>query len=117
MANHQLTDERLRSWLDTQQLARERLCLAVLSLDKRFTNIRPRNPRGGRDGGRDLEATYKDGRQAWAAIGFQNSVSDSREEKKAAVQKFKKDLARALKEEKNLKVFVAFTNVGLTAGE
>lgn len=49
------TDERLKSYLDTNQLHREQLCLAILALDKRFTNVRPRHPRGGPDGGRDIE--------------------------------------------------------------
>lgn len=113
----QLTDERLRSWLDGQQLARERMCLAVLSLDKRFKQVTPRNPRGGRDGGRDLEAIYEDGQKAWIAIGFQNSVSDSDADKKQAEQKFKSDLKRAQDENSSLGVFVFFTNVSLTAGK
>ena len=87
MSSVKKTDERLRSWLDTNQLARERMCLAILSLDSRFLNVRPRNPRGGRDGGRDLEATLSDGREVWGAIGFQNSVSDSSDDKKQAKRK------------------------------
>ncbi len=39
-----LTDERLKSYLDTNQLHREQLCLALLALDNRFTNVRPRHP-------------------------------------------------------------------------
>ena len=38
-------------------------------------------------------------------------------EKKRAAKKFKEDVARALHEKANLKVFVAFTNVSLTVGE
>lgn len=53
------TDEKLKGFLDTNQLHREQLCLAVLSLDKRFTDVRPRHPRGGRDGGRDIEAMFR----------------------------------------------------------
>lgn len=117
MATHQITDERLRSYLDTNQLARERMCQAVLSLDKRFRDIHTRNPRGGRDGGRDLEAIYEDGRKAWAAVGFQNSVSDSKKNKKEANRKFKSDYERAKAENPSLAVFVFFTNVYLTVGE
>ena len=111
------TDERLRSWLDTNQLARERLCQAILSLASRFHEVRPRNPRGGPDGGRDLEAIFHDGRKVWAAIGFQNSVSDSPHNKKQASKKYHADLKRALEEKSDLKVFVFFCNVALTAGE
>lgn len=117
MSTPSKTDERLRGWLDTNQLARERLCQAVLALDRRFANVRPRNPRGGRDGGRDLEATFSDGQEAWAAIGFQNSVSDSKEDKKQAKKKFRDDLKRAFEEKSDLKVYVFFCNVALTAGE
>ena|SRR3989442_8852316 len=91
-----LTDERLKCWLDTNQLSRERLCQSVLSLDRRFKDVRPRHPRGGPDQGRDLEATDADGRTAWAAIGFRNSATDSRDDKRAATNKFKADVKRAL---------------------
>ena len=64
----QLTDERLRHWLDTNQLARERLCQVVLSLDRRFRDVRPRHPGGGPDGGRDLEAIFEDDRVTFGAI-------------------------------------------------
>ena len=40
------TDERLKSYLDTNQLHREQMCRALLSIDKRFTDVRPRHPRG-----------------------------------------------------------------------
>jgi hypothetical protein len=32
------TDERLKGYLDTNQLQRERVCLAILAIDKGFTN-------------------------------------------------------------------------------
>jgi hypothetical protein len=54
-----ITDERLKSYLDTNQLQRERMCLAILSIDRRFTNLRPRHPRGGPDGGRDVDAIFR----------------------------------------------------------
>jgi hypothetical protein len=117
MSQPQRTDERLRQWLDGQQLPRERMCQAVLALDRRFSQVKPRHPRGGPDGARDLEAVFENKRVAWAAIGFQNSVSDSREERAKAKKKFKDDLKNALQENPNLKVFVFFTNVCLTAGE
>jgi hypothetical protein len=31
------TDERLKNFLDTNQLHREQMCLAVMSIDKRFS--------------------------------------------------------------------------------
>jgi hypothetical protein len=117
MGKPQETDERLRSWLDSNQLARERLCLAILSLDRRFSNVRPRQPRGGPDMGRDLEATFRDGRRAFGAVGFVNSASDSPANKRAVKRKFRDDLRRALQADNNLKIFVFFTNVSLTVGE
>ena len=113
----QQTDERLRSWLDTNQLARERLSLAVLALDKRFSAVSPRHPRGGPDGGRDIDAIFQDGRKAFAAVGFVNSACDSTSEKGEIRNKFKADLARALTADSSLKVFVFITNVALTVSE
>lgn len=111
------TDQRLRSWLDTNQLGRERLCQAVLALDERFSLVRMRHPRGGPDGGRDLEAQFLDGRRVFGAVGFQNSVSDSPNERTAASRKFKADLEVAIEADRDLKVFVFFTNVSLTLGD
>ena len=64
-----------------------------------------------------MEATFSDGRQAWGAIGFQNSVSDSPADKRQAKKKFSDDMKRALKEKPDLEVFVFFCNVALTVGE
>jgi len=50
------TDERLKSYLDTNQMAREQMCLAVMANDRRFSNVQPRHPRGGPDGARDIRA-------------------------------------------------------------
>ena len=91
-----LTDERLRNWLDSNQLDRERLCQAVLSVDGRFKQIKMRQPRGGPDKGRDLEAVYDGDRGAWIAVGFRNSVSDSPSDRNWASRKFRSDLASAL---------------------
>jgi hypothetical protein len=113
----QETDQRLRSWLDTNQLGRERLCQAILALDERFTLVRLRHPRGGPDGGRDLEAQFFDGRRVFGAIGFQNSISDSQTERSAASRKFNADLEAALTADSGLNVFVFFTNVSLTLGD
>src|SRR4051812_23894956 len=98
MSTAQHTDERLRNSLDGQQLSRERLCLAVLGLDNRFANIKPRNPRGGPDGGRDIEAVFQGSQVAWGAVGFQNSVNDSSAQRKKAAKKFSDDLSRAKEE-------------------
>ena len=68
------TDERLKSYLDTNQLGREQMCLAILALDKRFTNVRPRHPRGGPDGGRDIEAVFRKEHLAYGAVGFVNQL-------------------------------------------
>ncbi|MBA3650150.1 MAG: hypothetical protein H0W66_01385 [Chthoniobacterales bacterium] len=117
MSTPQQTDERLRSWLDANQLARERLSVAVLALDKRFSSVTSRHPRGGPDGGRDIEAFYQNSRKAFAAVGFVNSACDSPRELLEVRNKFKADLLRALVADNALKVFVFFTNVSLTVSE
>lgn len=111
------TDERLRSWLDTDQLARERMCQTVLSLDPRFSNVQLRQPRGGRDGGRDLVAVFQEVEECWGAIGFRNSPSDSTEDQSWTRAKFKADLDAALQNNTKLRVFVFMTNVRLPAGQ
>ncbi len=111
------TDERLKSYLDTNQLARERLCLAVLAIDKRFSNVKPRHPRGGPDGKRDIDATFQHSHKAFGAVGFLNQANDSDEHRKRAIDKFQDDLDAALAAEPDLKVFVFLTNVNLTISE
>ena len=73
------TDERLKSYLDTNQLHREQLCRAILAIDKRFSDVRPRHPRGGPDGGRDIEALFRDESLAYGAVGFVNQANDSKD--------------------------------------
>lgn len=111
------TDERLKSYLDTNQLARERLCRAVLELDRRFSEVRPRHPRGGPDGGRDIEAVFEAGERAFGAVGFVNQANDSREQKIKIERKFLEDLDSALSSDATPPIFVFLTNVNLTAGE
>lgn len=113
----QLTEERLRTWLDGNQVQRERMCMALLSLNQKYSDIRPRRPKGGPDGGRDIEAFYDDSYIVWGAVGFRNSANDSKEDKKWIKQKFEDDLKSALDENPNLKGFVFFTNVDLTPAE
>jgi len=111
------TDERLKSYLDTNQLHREQLALAVLALDKRFTEVRPRHPRGGPDGGRDIEAIFRGNQLAFAAVGFVNQADDSEEKKRTIRSKFADDLQSALRNTPAPEVLVFFTNVNLTVGE
>lgn len=111
------TDERLKSCLDTNQLARERLCHAVLALDKRFTEVNPRHPRGGPDGGRDIEAVSRQEQRVFGAVGFVNQANDSDEQKKIIRKKFGDDLKSALAAAPKPEVFVFLTNVNLTIGE
>lgn len=94
------TDEKLKSFLDTNQLHREQLCLAILALDKRFTNVRPRHPRGGPDGGRDMEAQFRGTELAYRAVGFVNQATDAEEKKRtqclgSAVRKTNQNQAKA----------------------
>lgn len=111
------TDEKLKSFLDTNQLHREQLCLAVLSLDKRFTDVRPRHPRGGRDGGRDIEALFRGTALAYGAVGFVNQAADVDEKKKTIRAKFADDLKSAVEAAPKPLVFVFFTNVNFTVSE
>jgi len=111
------TDERLKSYLDTNQLHREQMCRAILAIDKRFSEVQPRHPRGGRDGGRDIEGIYRDSQLAYGAIGFVNQANDSVEQKKIIKAKFESDLNNALSADKKPDVFIFFTNINLTIGE
>jgi hypothetical protein len=111
------TDERLKSRLDTNQLSRERMCLAVMAIDRRFSDVRPRHPRGGPDGARDIDATFKGVQRVFGAVGFVNQANDSDQHKKAAQDKFKDDLSAALEQQPKPQVFIFFTNVNLTLGE
>ncbi|UDQ76811.1 hypothetical protein LJQ72_04295 [Pectobacterium brasiliense] len=111
------TDERIKCYLDTNQLHREQLCRAVLAIDQRFTDVRPRHPRGGPDGGRDIEAVYRDEQTAYGAVGFVNQANDSKEQKKIIREKFTSDLNSALVSNRSLGAFVFFTNINLTIGE
>lgn len=111
------TDERLKGFLDTNQLSRERMCLAILSLDKRFSNVRPRHPRGGPDGGRDIEATYRGSHLAYGAVGFVNQAADTDDKKRDVRAKFRDDLANAREAEPRPDVFVFMTNINFTVGE
>lgn len=110
------TDERLRYALNGDQPSRERLCLAVLALDRNYTDINPRRPEGGPDGSRDLQC-YRNAQHCFGAVGFINNVSDSKENKRSAKEKFKADLKAAINSEPNLQAFVFFTNIDLTPTE
>ena len=111
------TDERLKAYLDTNQLHREQMCLAILAVDKRFSEVRPRHPRGGPDGGRDIEALYRDNQRAFAAVGLVNQANDSEEQKKRVREKFTEDLQAAVRAQPTPKAFFFLTNINLTIGE
>jgi hypothetical protein len=110
------TNERLKYWLDSRQPDRERMCIHVLMLDRNYSDVQPRRPEGGPDGARDIQAKWK-GVECFGAVGFRNKVTDSADDKRAAAQKFRDDLAAALEQRPGLKAFVFFTNVDLTPGE
>ena len=109
-----LTEERLRYHLDSNQVMRERLCLAILPMMGPYTREKPRRPKGGPDGGRDIEAVYEGKIQAWGAIGFRNGGGNDEAARRDMQQKFRLDLERALSENPTLKVFFFFTNVDFT---
>ena len=115
------TDRQLKDKLNTNQAMRERMCLELLQTQADFTDIRPRLPKGGPDGGRDIEALYKGSKRVLGAVGFINDATDTDEHRRKAKSKFAEDLQKAstvLPDEYNRKpeVFVFFTNVGLTPG-
>jgi hypothetical protein len=111
------TDLRLRSWLDSRQREREQMCRSVLALDPHYSEVRPRHPSGGRDGGRDIEAVFDGDRIAYGGVGFHNSANDSNEQKREIRKKFSSDLKSALSANPDLKVFAFFTNLHFTMGE
>jgi hypothetical protein len=111
------TDIRLRSWLDSNQRDREQMCRAILELDSCYTQVRPRHPSGGPDGGRDIEALFDNIRTAFGAVGFTNGANDSEKQKKQIRKKFSADLTSALLSNPDLKVFAFLTNVHLAMGE
>lgn len=117
MQDHRDTDERLRQRLNSDQVSRERMCISVLALDARYTQIEPRRPEGGPDQGRDLQAVF-DGRfDVYGAVAFINSATDSAAELRQISQKFEDDLDSALTANSELRGFVFFTNIDLTPGE
>lgn len=111
------TDERLRSRLDTNQLGREELCLGILALDNRFSDVKPRHPRGGPDGGRDIDAVYRGNQTAAVAVGFVNGANDSKSQKAQIRKKFQSDVDSAKAGSSGAEVFVFMTNLALTMGE
>jgi hypothetical protein len=111
------TDIRLRSRLDANQRDREQMCRAVLAINPHYSDVRPRHPLGGPDGGRDIEAVFDGERTAYGAVGFINSANDSDEQKKRIRAKFTSDLASACGAKPDLKVFAFLTNLHFTLGE
>jgi hypothetical protein len=111
------TDERLKSYLDSNQTSREQMCLSVLAIDSRFSEVRPRHPKGGPDGGRDIEALYRQSQLAFGAVGFINQANDSSQQKNAITKKYWADLTSALRADPKPEMFVFFTNLSLTIGE
>jgi len=116
MTDTRLTEERLKSWLDSNQVQRERLCVNLLPLFDNYSKVEPRRPKGGPDQGRDIQAYYN-GNKVFGGVGFKNSANDSSQHKKWAKRKFKEDLKAAKEELKSLDSFVFFTNVDLTPKE
>lgn len=117
MSDPRETEQRLRSWLDANQLQRERLCIQLLPLFGNYSDVQPRRPKGGPDGARDIQAVYNGSIVVWGAVGFRNSANDSEGDKKWVTKKFSTDIESALVQNPNLRGFVFFTNVDLTPRE
>ena len=111
------TTQRLKDQLNSNQAGRERLCAALLSIDKRFSSVTPRHPEGGRDGGADMDAIFLPGQKAVGAVGFVNNANDSAGQKKTIKAKFLEDAKSARKQADPPSAFVFFTNINLTVGE
>lgn len=109
----QQTDERLKSYLDTHQLNRERLGLAVLALDRRYSDLKPRHPRGGKDGGRDIEGRFQHTELVYGAVGFVNGAHDSKPQRTQIARKFREDLDNALQAKPTPTAFAFVTNLNL----
>jgi hypothetical protein len=92
------------------------MCLGILAIDERFGNPRPRCPKGGPDGARDIEVIFN-GVETWGAVGFRNSANDSHEDKRWVRNKFEADLDAAIRENPVLQSFVFLTNIDLTPTE
>src|ERR1700730_13482337 len=116
MSEPRETEERLRNWV-TDQSEQERLCLAILTLDARFSEVKPRRPKGGPDGARDIEAVFQNKENVWGAVGFRKNVKDDSEDKRWVKKKFKADVVAAKKENPSLRGFIFFTNIDLTPKE
>ena len=114
MDGPRLTEERLRHHLDSNQVMRERMCLALLPLLGPYTREQSRRPKGGPDGGRDIEAVYQGAIPVWGAVGFRNGGGADDAARHWAEEKFNTDLDHALEENPSLVGFVFFTNVDLT---
>lgn len=112
-----VTDERLRCWLDANQLQRERLCAQILPLLGDYSDVAPRRPRGGPDGSRDIQAIFGGTLEVWGAVGFRNGAKDDNADKNWVKKKFRSDLKSALEKNRSLKGFVFLTNVDLTPTE
>jgi hypothetical protein len=82
-----------------------------------YTNVKPRRPKGGPDGARDIEAEFASGTPVWGAVGFRVNANDSREDKSWVKKKFRDDLAAALDGNASLKGFVFLTNIDLEPAE
>ncbi|WP_027545319.1 hypothetical protein [Bradyrhizobium sp. WSM2254] len=110
------TDRRLKDQLNANQAKRERMCLEILSVQQDYTDLLPRLPKGGPDGGRDIQGFHR-GELFFGAVGFVNDATDTDEHRSQIQRKFGDDLDNALKpkEDKPIpKGFVFLTNVGLT---
>lgn len=116
MDGARLTDERLRFGLNGDQSARERMCTALLNLDRSYTDIRPRRPEGGPDGSRDIEARWRDA-HCVGAVGFLNRASDTPEQRRQIKKKFRDDLLAAKASVPDARGFVFFCNLDLTPRE
>ena len=117
MSKPSRTEERLRNYLDSSQFLRESLCIALLPILGPFTQVKPRRPKGGPDGGRDIEAMFSGSYVTWGAVGFRNGGGNDKYARRESIKKCESDIGVAREENHELTHFVFFTNVDLTPAQ
>ncbi len=92
------------------------MCAEMLAALEGYSDVRPRLPKGGPDGGQDMQALFN-ASVCYGAVGFVNDAADLAQHRNKVNKKFKADLASAVADRGStsaLTGFVFFTNVALT---
>lgn len=90
------------------------MCAGVLGVDGRFQKVEERQPRGGADGGWDMECLDAQRRPWRIGVGFRNSVSDSPADRRWAFGKMVDDAEKAAVNKPENCCFGFMTNVNFS---